>query len=92
MLTSSFDAECENLTSLVKRLEEEIASHSQHKADVTKFVKVVKKHIYIDELTYENVHEFINKILVHEVSPATNNRKVEIHYSFIGQLGKKVVT
>ena len=90
MLTSCFDEERGSLTSLATALEEKIASYSQRKADVAKFVKVVKKHTHIDELTYENVHEFINQILVHETSPETNTRKVEIHYSFIGPLENKV--
>ena len=37
-------------------------------------------------LTYENVHEFIDRILIHELDRETNTRKIEIHYSFVGQV------
>jgi len=37
-------------------------------------------------LTYENVHELIDRILVHELDRETNTRKIEIHYSFVGQI------
>lgn len=35
---------------------------------------------------YENVHEFINRILVHELDRGTNTRKIEIFYSFVGKV------
>lgn len=37
-------------------------------------------------MTYENVHEFIDRILIHELDRETNTRKIEIHYSFVGQV------
>ena len=38
------------------------------------------------ELSYEIVHEFIDRILVYELDKDTNTRKVEIYYSFVGQV------
>ena len=38
------------------------------------------------ELTYENVHEFIDRILIHELDKETNTRKIEIFYSFVGRV------
>ena len=35
---------------------------------------------------YENVHKFINRILVHELDRETNTRKIEIFYSFVGKV------
>lgn len=37
-------------------------------------------------LSYEIVHEFIDRILVYELDKDTNTRKVEIYYSFVGQV------
>ena len=34
---------------------------------------------------YENVQEFINRILVHELDRETNTRKIGIFYSFAGK-------
>ena len=40
----------------------------------------------IRDLTYENVHEFIDRISIHEADSETKTRKVEIQYSFVGQI------
>ena len=37
-------------------------------------------------MTYENVHELIDRILIHELDRETNTRTIEIHYSFVGQV------
>ena len=41
---------------------------------------------YTTTLTYENVHEFIDRILIHELDKETNTRKIEIFYSFVGRV------
>lgn len=56
------------------------------KRDISRFIQIVGKYSDIQELTYENVHEFIDRILIHELDRETNTRKIEIHYSFVGQV------
>ena len=53
---------------------------------VKKFVALVRRYTAIDELTYENVHEFIDRILVHELEKETNPRKIEIFCSYAGKV------
>ena len=36
--------------------------------------------------TYENVHEFIDRILIHELDKEINTWKIEIMYSFVGRV------
>ena len=36
----------------------------------------------IKELTYEILHEFIDRILIYETDKTTGNRKIEIFYNF----------
>ena len=50
------------------------------------FVALVRRYTAITELTYENVHEFIDRILIHELDKETNTRKIEIFYSFVGRV------
>lgn len=50
------------------------------------FVQIVRKYTDVQELSYEIVHEFIDRILVYELDKDTNTRKVEIYYSFVGQV------
>ena len=52
--------------------------------DKSRFVQIVRKYTDVQELSYEIVHEFIDRILVYELDKDTNTRKVEIHYSFVG--------
>lgn len=40
-----------------------------------RFVALVRRYTAIEELTYENVHEFIDRILIHELDKETNTRK-----------------
>lgn len=44
-------------------------------------IDLVRSHTVIKELTYENVHEWIDRILIYEPDKETNTRKIEIYYS-----------
>lgn len=86
MLTSGYEDEKNSLESKIANLERSINAVTECRADVDKFVKVVKQYTDIQELTFENVHEFIDRILVHEPNRETKTRKVEIFYSFVGRI------
>ena len=63
-------------------LEKEVSTVTERRDDVGRFVQIVRKYTDVQELSYEIVHEFIDRILVKD----TNTRKVEIYYSFVGQV------
>ena len=86
MLTSGYEDEKKTLTARVRELEREINTAIERSADVDKFVKTARWYTDIQELTYEIVHDFIDRILIHEPDLETTTRKVEIFYSFIGQI------
>jgi len=86
MLTSGYEDEKTTLQRKTATLGHEINTVKEHREDVDKFVKIVKKHTDIQELTYENIHELIDRILIHESDKTTNTRKVEIFYSFVGKI------
>lgn len=85
-LTSGYEDEKKTLTRRAAELTKEIQTATERSADVKKFVAIVRKYTAIDELNYENVHEFIDRILVHELDRETNTRKIEILYSFVGKI------
>ncbi len=85
-LTENYDEEKATLTSKVVKLEQELSAVKSQTDDVKKFVSIVKKYTELSELTYENVHEFIDKILVYELDKENNTRKIEIFYSFVGKV------
>ncbi len=74
------------LTRRIAELSQEIDNATERSADVKRFVALVRRYTAIEEPTYENVHEFIDRILIHELDKETNTRKMEIFYSFVGRV------
>ena len=70
-------AECEQLREL-------IGAGEQKDADLSRFLQVVRKYEHITELTPKIMHEFIEKIVVHEPAKSGGHREqeVEIHFRF----------
>jgi len=85
-MISGYEDEKKSLADKTAALEREINATVERKADVDKFLKIVAKYTAIQELDYENVHEFIDRILIHELDLEAGTRKVEIFYSFVGQI------
>ena len=85
-LTSGYEEEREKLMPRIVELKEAIHAVTERSADVRRFLSVVHRYTEISELTYENVHEFIDRIIIHELDKETNTRKIEILYSFIGRV------
>ena len=85
-LTSGYEDEKRELTKRTAELKKEIDTAAERSADVKRFVALVRRYTEISELTYENVHEFIDRILVYELDKDTNTRKIEIFYSFVGKV------
>ena len=67
LLTSGYEDEKAALTKRAAELRQEIDTAAERGADVKRFVALVRRYSEISELTYENVHEFIDRILVHEL-------------------------
>jgi len=86
MLTSGYEDEKATLTERIAGLEQEISAATDRKANVNRFLKIVRAYSDVQELTYENLHEFIDRILIHELDRETNTRKIEILYSFVGPI------
>ena len=86
LLTSGYEDEKAELTKRTLELRKEIDTAAERGTDVKRFVALVRRYSEISELTYENVHEFIDRILVHELDRETNTRKIEIFYSFVGKV------
>ena len=86
MLTSGFDNERVELKIKLTELMDQINSVTERGADVDKFVEIVRRYTDVQELTFENVHELVDRILIHETDHETNTRKIEIYYSFVNHV------
>ena len=85
-MVSGYDDEKAALFDRIRGLEKELSAVTERRDDVSCFVQIVRKYTDVQELSYEIVHEFIDRILVYELDKDTNTRKVEIYYSFVGQV------
>lgn len=85
-LTSGYEDEKKVLSKRISELKQEINTATERGSDVKRFITHVRRYTAIDELTYENVHEFIDRILVYEMDKETNTRKVEIINNFVGRV------
>lgn len=85
-MVSGYDDEKAALVEKIRGLEKEVSTVTERRDDVGRFVQIVRKYTDVQELSYEIIHEFIDHILVYELDKDTNTRKVEIYYSFVGQV------
>jgi len=85
-LTSGYDSERESLRAGVADLERQITAFEGDRANITRFISVVEQFEHIDELNYDILHKFIDKIMVHELDRVNNRREIEIFYNFIGKI------
>lgn len=72
VLTSGYEDEKKNLSEKVIALEVAIKAAAEKKSGADKFLKIVRKYTVIQELNYEIVHEFIDRIAIHELDKETN--------------------
>ena len=85
-LTSDFEDEKTTLAKRVEELEQNISNSKERKRDINRFIQLVERYSSIQELNYENVHDFIDRILIHELDREAGTRKIEILYSFVGSV------
>jgi len=86
MLVSSYEDEKTSLAKRAAGLERDISAIDERKRDITRFIKLVGKYSDIQELSYELLHDFIERILIHELDREAGTRKIEIYYSFVGRV------
>ena len=86
LLTANYEDEKKALEPRIAELKEAIHSITACATDAKRFLAIVRRYTEIDELTYENLHEFIDRILIHEPDKETNTRRIEIIYNFAGEV------
>lgn len=86
-LIRQYDEEQARLESRVSELEAVQDEIAPKKADINRFVALVRKYQNITELTDEMLYEFIDRIVVHAPNGKRGNarqQKIDIYFNFIG--------
>ena len=89
-LSLDYENEQRDLNGQVVLLRDEIEAAESKSADVSRFLSIVKQYTEIPELTPFILHEFVEKIVIHNATDPhskTNRRQeVDIYYKGIGIL------
>lgn len=92
-LSQGYEAEQEELQAEIEFLRMELSQEEKQSVNVKSFLFTVKKYTEIPELTPEIVHEFIDRIIVHEADKSSGKRiqEIEIIYNHIGVFDRSKV-
>jgi hypothetical protein len=87
VLSKQYETEQETLETRIAEAEKELEQFAEDGAKADKFIALVRKYTSFEELTPAMLHEYIDKIVVHEAERqrGQRNQKVDIYLSFIGQ-------
>ena len=87
LLSAEYKKEQSDLEAFVAQLQSELESFHTDSARADQFIEIVKRHTDLTELTPTMIHEFVEKIVVHEADKSSGERiqQVDIHLNFIGQ-------
>jgi len=85
-MTTNYDEERETLAARLTELERLLKESDALKNNAAAFVKIVEKHGNTAELSFELLHELVDRIYVHEVDKIACTRKIEIIYNYVGNV------
>ena len=86
-LSSIYETEQETLEKQTTALKAELAQIDSDNLRADKFLDLVKRYTDFSELTAPMLHEFVEKVIVHEADRSSGKReqKVDIFLNYIGQ-------
>ena len=87
-LSATYEAEQAELKKSVESLSVIVEAAEVQAVNVKSFLKIVKKYTEPTELTPQLLHEFVEKIVVHEADKSSGHRvqRIDVHYNFIGEI------
>ena len=88
MLLADYEAEQSELELSVEAMERSLNEYQENTDNVDKFVELVRKFTDFTELTTPMIHEFVDKIVVHEADKSTGDRiqQIDIYLKYVGKL------
>lgn len=87
-LSATYEAEQAELKQSVESLSAIVEASEAQAVNIKSFLKIVKKYTEPTELTPQLLHEFVDKIVVHEADKSSGHRiqRIDVHYNFIGEI------
>ncbi len=88
MLSSDYEKEYAELEEYLISAKEQLNTAKIEAESADKFIASVHKYTDFSELTTPMIHEFIDKIVVHEADKSTGERiqEIEIYLKYVGKL------
>lgn len=87
-LISQYDGEQLQLESRISELEKPDTEIAPKKADINRFIALVRKYQVVTEVTDTMLYEFIDRVEVHAATGGSTRYRqqiIDIHFNFIGQ-------
>lgn len=88
MLLADYEAEQSELELSVNTLEKALNDYQENADNVDKFIELVHRYTDFTKLTTPMIHEFVDKIVVHEADKSTGDRiqQIDIYLKYVGKL------
>ncbi len=88
MLLSDYEQEQDILETSIQNTQNEISAYEEDNTRIDKFMELVRKYTDFSELTTPMIHEFIDKIVVHEADKSTEERiqQIDVYLKYVGRL------
>lgn len=87
-LSAQYDNEADTLEQKIEELDALVIEDKRDKANLKKFIALIKKYTDITEITDDMLFEFIDKIYVHQVTGGRTGyrqHQIDIHFNFLGE-------
>ena len=87
-LLAGYEKEQSELSQANEKLQAELDSFDSDSVRADKFIDIVKRYTDFTELTTPMIHEFVDRIVIHEGDKSSGERtqQVDIYFNFIGKV------
>ena len=86
-LSSAYEEEAATLEKQTAQFQAELAQYDRDGLRADQFLELARRYTDFTELTAHMLHEYIDKVIVHEADRSSGRReqRVDVHLNFIGQ-------
>ncbi len=82
MLSDDYEQDQEELRIKIEMLENEIQNQENHVESVDTFIRLAKKHLYLEKLTPEVLNDMVKAVYVHAPDKSSGHRVQDVDISY----------